>query len=128
MADAFEARALALLTASDVPTFQSRGAALLRDFPKTEAWFFWWMRDVHASRLFVSQRKMDPDIWESIPDSTNAEEAMHWKLYCAAGRNHALMEGLHALYAVAHHYQRLYTATLRTFIIIANCIYIALHR
>ncbi|TFK35257.1 hypothetical protein BDQ12DRAFT_668748 [Crucibulum laeve] len=54
LADAFEAQAIGLLTATDC--------------------------------------KMDPDVWNSIPDSTNAEEAMHWKLYCAAGRNHELME------------------------------------
>ena len=62
--------------------------------------------------LFESKRKMDTDIWESIPESTNAEEAMHWKLYAAAGRNHAFFEGLVSLHAVAVYFERLYKAEM----------------
>ncbi|KAJ6481243.1 hypothetical protein C8R47DRAFT_1322273 [Mycena vitilis] len=111
-ADAFEYRVLALLEAADSEQFQARAAAVIRDFPKTESWLRWWMRESHAVMLFASARKMDPEIWDSIPDSTNAEEAFHWKLYCAAGRLHALMEGLYSLFAVAEYYQRLYTGTI----------------
>ncbi|KAJ7024054.1 hypothetical protein C8F04DRAFT_890996, partial [Mycena alexandri] len=111
-ADAFEFRVLALLTAADSEQFQARAHAVIRDFPKTESWLGWWMRKSHAMMLFASERKMDPEIWDSIPDSTNAEEALHWKLYCAAGRNHGLMEGLHSLFAVAEYYQRLYSGTI----------------
>lgn len=114
LADAFEARALALLKADDVEQFALRAKVILRDFPKTEAWLRWWMRPSHASMLFVSQRIMEPAIWESIPDTTNAEEAMHWKLYAAAGRNHELLEGMYALYSVALYYQRIYTGSLST--------------
>ncbi|KAJ6473065.1 hypothetical protein C8R45DRAFT_1163444 [Mycena sanguinolenta] len=111
-AAAFEYRVLALLDAADSEQFQARAAAVIRDFPKTESWLRWWMRESHAVMLFASERKMDPDIWDSIPDSTNPEEALHWKLYCAVGRLHALMEGLRSLYAVAEYYQRLYTGTV----------------
>ncbi|KAJ7719645.1 hypothetical protein B0H16DRAFT_1278560, partial [Mycena metata] len=83
-ADAFEFRVLALLTAADSEEFQARADAVIRDFPKTESWLGWWMRKSHAMMLFASERRMDPEIWDSIPDSTNAEEALHWKLYCAA--------------------------------------------
>ncbi|KAJ7017996.1 hypothetical protein C8F04DRAFT_978179 [Mycena alexandri] len=111
-ADAFEFRVLALLSAADSEQFQARADAVIRDFLKTESWLGWWMRKSHAMMLFASERKMDPEIWDSIPDSTNAEEALHWKLYCAAGRNHGLMEGLHSLFAVAEYYQRLYSGTI----------------
>lgn len=120
----FEARALGLLKASDKADFQRRAQVLLRDFPKTEPWLRWWMRDTHAAMLFESERRMDPAIWDSIPETTNAEEAMHWKLYAAAGRNHALMEGLCALSSVAAYFERLYTASLRTyFMIYLECMF-----
>ncbi|KAJ7440431.1 hypothetical protein FB451DRAFT_1191601 [Mycena latifolia] len=114
-AEAFEFRVLALLDAPNSEEFQARAAAVIRDFPKTESWLGWWMRKPHAIMLFASERKMDPELWDSIPDSTNAEEAFHWKLYCAAGRLHALMEGFRALFAVAEYYHRLYTGTIVIF-------------
>ncbi|KAJ6478267.1 hypothetical protein C8R45DRAFT_1216466 [Mycena sanguinolenta] len=96
-AAAFEYRVLALLDAADSEQFQARAAAVIRDFPKTESWLRWWMRESHAVMLFASERKMDPEIWDSIPDIE---------------RLHALMEGLWSLYAVAEYYQRLYTGTI----------------
>jgi hypothetical protein len=56
------------------------------------------MRESHASMLFLLQRKMDPDLWEAIPETMNAEEAMHWKMYSAAGHDHEFLEGMHLLF------------------------------
>jgi hypothetical protein len=47
-----------------------------------------------------------------MPDTTNAKEAMHWKLYSAVGRDLSLMDGLYGLHAVAEYYLRIYTASL----------------
>lgn len=110
--DAFVQRAVGLLLVPTEDEFSLRAKLILRDFPKTASWLNWWIRPAHASMLFDAHRKMDITIWDSIPDTTNAEEAMNWKLYAAAGRNHALMEGLHSLYAVAAYYERLYRETL----------------
>jgi hypothetical protein len=65
--------------------------------------------------IFESQKLMDASIWDAIPDTTNAEEAMHWKLYAAARRKHSFFEGLKALYAIAVYYARLFNATNSTF-------------
>lgn len=73
------------------------------------------MRESHASILFKTERQMDPEIWDSIPDTTNAEEAMHWKLYSAAGKDQWFMDGMHVLYAVESHFHRQYTATISKF-------------
>ena len=105
--DAFTGRALGLLQASSSDEFQRRGQLIIRDFPKLKSWMEWWMRPVHASMLFKSERVMDLQIWKSLPATNNAEEAMHWKLYSACGRDHRFLEGMNALYAVATHYQRL---------------------
>lgn len=106
--DAFTERALGLLRCSNSEEFQSRASLIVRDFPKLKSWVEWWMRPAHASMLFQSERTMDVQIWDSLPNTTNAEEAMHWKLYSACGRDHSFMEGMNALYAVASHYQRLH--------------------
>lgn len=110
-ADFFIARALALLEAPNSIEFASRAALIIEEYPKLEAWMDWWTRPVHAAMLFSSERQMDLEIWESLPDTNNAEEAMHWKLYCACGRNHDFLEGMVSLFAVAEYYSRIYTAT-----------------
>ncbi|EKM79081.1 hypothetical protein AGABI1DRAFT_128246 [Agaricus bisporus var. burnettii JB137-S8] len=48
----------------------------------------------------ASQRAMEDDVWHSLPDTTNAQEAAHWATYRAAGTNHSLLAGLEALHAV----------------------------
>ncbi|KAF9030656.1 hypothetical protein BJ165DRAFT_1358700 [Panaeolus papilionaceus] len=39
-------------------------------------------------------------------------ESMHWKLYSACGRNHAFLEGMYSLHAVAIYYEQLFLASL----------------
>jgi hypothetical protein len=99
--DTFIKQTMGLLSSPTNKEFLVQARQIVCDFPKTATWLEWWLRPAHASILFESQRVMDIAIWDSIPDSTNAEEAMHWKLYSAAGRNHNFFEGLRSLYAVA---------------------------
>jgi hypothetical protein len=75
------------------------------DFPKAEKWIRWWMLPAHASMLFPAARKMSPELWDSIPDTSNAEEAMHWKIYAAVGNSFSLIEGLRALVQFAEYYE-----------------------
>ncbi|OBZ71233.1 hypothetical protein A0H81_08564 [Grifola frondosa] len=84
---AFQRHAEALLNAPDIDTFKECANTLLAAFPKVKPWLSWWLRDAHASMLFDSQRKMEPEIWDSIPETTNAEEAMHWTLHCTRSSN-----------------------------------------
>lgn len=80
-----------------VAAFKAR-ALIIRDFPKLKAWMEWWMRPSHATMLFSSQRLMEGHVVESIPATTNAEEAMHWRFYSAAGRDHSFMHGMMSLF------------------------------
>ena len=89
--DVFTERALGLLQCSSSDEFQRRAHLIVRDFPKLKSWMEWWMRPAHASMLFESEREMDLKIWESLPHTNNAEEAMHWKLFSACGRDHAFL-------------------------------------
>jgi hypothetical protein len=113
MKEAFTQRALALLHCSNSDDFNLRANLIIRDFPPLKSWMEWWMRPAHASILFESERQMDIEIWDSIPKTTNAEEAMHWKLYSGCGRDHGFMEGMLSLYKVAEYYQRLLEGILR---------------
>ncbi|KAI0683118.1 hypothetical protein BC835DRAFT_1311235 [Cytidiella melzeri] len=106
-ANAFKARMDTLLDVPDMKSFLAQATSLVKDFPKIAPWLSWWLKEEHASMLFLSQRTMSEFIWDSIPETTNAEEAMHWKLYSAVGRNHTFLEGLQALYKVAEYYQRM---------------------
>ena len=106
--DAFIQWAVGLLSVPTEDKFSLCAKLILRDFPKTASWLNWWIQPAHASMLFEAHWKMDINIWNAIPVTMNAEEAMHWKLYAAAGRNHSLMEGLRSLYAVAAYYERSY--------------------
>ena len=106
----FAKRALALLDAPNSEEFIAHAALLVRDFPRLASWMEWWMRPAHASMLFESERKMDIDIWNSLPADNNAEESMHWKLYSACGRDHNFLEGMYSLHAVAVYYERRHVA------------------
>lgn len=116
--DAFKRRAMSLLDLGNSDEFLTQVQFILSDFPKLKPWIDWWMRPSHASLLFESERKMDIDLWNSIPDTNNAEESMHWKLYSACGRDHLFLEGIHSLYSVAAYYEKLYNAATSKFYLI----------
>ncbi|KAH6880960.1 hypothetical protein BKA70DRAFT_1411486 [Coprinopsis sp. MPI-PUGE-AT-0042] len=103
----WETRALALVTTKDAARFLELGNELLQDFPKVESWLRWWLRREVAERIFASQRIMEPLLWDALPDSTNAEEAIHWTLYSGTGRNHSFIDGLKALHAMALYFERI---------------------
>ena len=111
---AFEERVLGLLDVESLDDFKDAVKLLIRDFPNIESWISWWVDDKHAPLLFEAHRSMDAATWKSIPDTTNAEEAMHWKLYAASGRNHDILEGLRALHRLAEYYEQRFAAVNST--------------
>jgi hypothetical protein len=110
LADAFESRALALLDAEDVNSFTKMCGALLRDFPNVENWLQWWQQERPARMLFKPFRVMSDELWQKLPRTTNAEEALHFRLYAAVGRDLGLLEGLEGLFKFAEHLQTMSTA------------------
>ncbi|ODQ53259.1 hypothetical protein SAICODRAFT_71244 [Saitoella complicata NRRL Y-17804] len=69
------------------------------------AWLNWWIKPVHAKMLFRSYQTIHPNLLEGMPDTTNAEESLHWKIYLACGtvQSHRweVLEGLSQLYRFA---------------------------
>ncbi|KAG2133699.1 hypothetical protein DEU56DRAFT_888775 [Suillus clintonianus] len=104
-ADNFQSRALALLSVSDMDTFKQKVTSLLRDYPKLKPWLEWWLRDSHAQMLFPPFQKMKTGLFQAMPNSTNAEEAMHAKLYATVGKRYHLMEGLLCLQVFMESFQ-----------------------
>jgi hypothetical protein len=98
-----------LQACTDNEEFQKIARRIVHKWPRTSTWIAWWTRPSHAPMIFKSQVVMDADIWDSIPDDTNAEESMHWRLYCGASRDHDLISGLYALHGMAQYFERLFT-------------------
>ena len=97
--DTFESHALGLLEAINAEAFKAHAAALIHDFPGVKNWMDWWQQDRPSRMLFKPFRTMKEDLWKQLPDTTNAEEAMHFRLYSGLGRNLGLMEGLEGLFS-----------------------------
>lgn len=106
-AEIFRTRVLALLDMPGVDEFLSAAMEIRRDFPATKRWLAWWMRKEHAAMLFVSHRTMDAITWESIPATSNAEEAMHWTIYVGAGKQLEVIPGILALWSVGNYFDEL---------------------
>ncbi|KAL1715944.1 hypothetical protein EV715DRAFT_293655 [Schizophyllum commune] len=99
-------RARDLVNLKSKADFQSAANSLLRDFPKVQPWLEWWLRDNTARMVFESQREMDIELWNSLPETTNAEESLHNKIYKGIGKDFTLMEGLNALWLFADGLQK----------------------
>ncbi|KIK04782.1 hypothetical protein K443DRAFT_4324 [Laccaria amethystina LaAM-08-1] len=108
--EAFKTRALGLLSVASGDEFDKQANLIIQDFPKLKPWMEWWMRPSHATMLFSSQRLMEEHVVESMPNTTNAEEAMHWRFYSATGRDHSFMHGMNSLYKIAMDFERQFDA------------------
>lgn len=53
---------------------------------------------------------MDAIIWKSLPDSTNAKEAIHFSMYCQQGKDHDFLHGLAVLKKIADTFEQKYNA------------------
>lgn len=96
-----------LLECDNHELFIKQCGALLQLVPDIQPWLVWYLRPAHARMLFAAKREMEIEVWDSLPDTTNAEEAMHWKMYAGTGRDHDFLEGLEALWAFGRYYKRI---------------------
>ena len=105
-----------LLSAETLQELLEHAEEIKRRWPAVTPWISWWMREDHVQMLFESARKMDRTLWEAIPETTNAEESMHHKIYQAVGRDHPhMIEAVLALEKFAQHFETLLNSTLGSF-------------
>lgn len=113
---AFLDRGFALLNSKDTNEFRANCDILLVDYPDIKPWMAWYKREPVARMLFKSECTMESYIWDSIPETTNAEEAMHWKLYVGLGRDHDFFYGIEAILKAAQHFEQCWRAAKREYI------------
>lgn len=111
--DIFENYTRKLLYCQSMDEFTNCAESFIRDFPKAESWIRWWMLPAHATMLFPSFRVMTPELWSLLPDTTNAEEAQHWKIYAAIAKRLALIPGIKGLFKFVETYRKLEEAAAR---------------
>jgi hypothetical protein len=70
---------------------------IISQWPSLKDWIDWWNQEGNKQMIFRAYRKMDEKLWEALPDTTNAEESMHYKIYQAIGKGHGIIEGLQSL-------------------------------
>lgn len=106
-------RGFALLESKNTDDFRTNCDVLLVDYPIIKPWMAWYKREPVARMLFKSQSTMEASIWDSIPETTNAEEAMHWKLYAGLGRDHDFFYGIEAILRASQHFEQRWDAVKR---------------
>ncbi|KAF7310175.1 hypothetical protein MIND_00391100 [Mycena indigotica] len=106
----FRELAQRMLRAKDLDQLHAFGNDLMTAFEHASPWAEWWLRADHARMLFAAAREMDPAIAMSLPDTTNAAEAMNSRIYAMAERKNQLVPGLAALIRVGDTFERRYYA------------------
>ncbi|KAF7288965.1 hypothetical protein MIND_01413100 [Mycena indigotica] len=106
----FRELAQRMLRAKDLDQLHAFGNDLMTAFEHATPWAEWWLRADHARMLFAAAREMDPAIAMSLPDTTNAAEAMNSRIYAMAERKNQLIPGLAALIRVGDTFERRYYA------------------
>jgi hypothetical protein len=109
----FKNLANGLVTASP-QQFRQDVQTLKRKFPLAGPWIDWWQASTVAKKLFKAKSEMHPIIRLIIPDTTNAGESQHNKIYIAAGKYLPVFQGLVNLVFYFGYYERRFSAMIST--------------
>ncbi|KAJ3563967.1 hypothetical protein NP233_g8597 [Leucocoprinus birnbaumii] len=96
---------LALTEAEDLVTMKEQGKKIVDRFKDTAAFVLFWTSNLIGPMLLRARRLMDEKLWDSTPNSTNAQESFHYWLYRAIGIAHSVFSGLDGLFRVAMHFE-----------------------
>ncbi|KAJ7196708.1 hypothetical protein GGX14DRAFT_318451, partial [Mycena pura] len=106
----FRKYAYRLLKQKDMVALRTCADEFIHMFPLAKPWIEWWMRPTHAPMLFLASVKMSKRLWDSLPATTNAEEAMHERFYRMIGRQNSMFYGMAGLVRSAETFERSYNA------------------
>jgi hypothetical protein len=93
-AEEFARAAMHLVEIKDYTELRQDADALHSRWPHCRSWLEWWIGNSAAKTLFKAQRTMLKEASDKIPDSTNAQEAMHKYFYMALGNKHNIITGV----------------------------------
>lgn len=111
----FQSLALGLMTLPTINAFQRQVQTIGENFPQLQTWLDWWLHPNRKRMIFEAFRQMPISDWDKAPDTTNAEEAQHRKIYTAVGKSHEFFSGLEALFTMANLYETMHSAVLCKF-------------
>lgn len=120
----FRRRALDLLKVISVEELEAEVNRIVQKWPATTNFFKWWTVREHAMMLFPSHQ-IDHRLFDQLQDTTNAEEAMHPKLYKGIkghqdvnSRKFDVVAGLYALADFAMYWHRQYLAVQSAYLLV----------
>jgi hypothetical protein len=104
---------MSLIEITDLSDFQKKIASFQKQWPRAYRWLSWWLIPEHAMMLFPSIRTMPEDLAAKLPETTNAEEAMHATIYrTVQSRHNPFFQGLDGLLAVEKVFRQEYQSAL----------------
>jgi len=91
--DDFAKATMHLVNIEEYVEFMQEIEAICTRWPLCQPWLDWWLHNSAAKTLFKARRTMSQEASDRIPDSTNAQEAMHRYFYMASNKNHNIITG-----------------------------------
>ena len=113
---AFKKYARSLKMAESYTEFLRRAKALVTRFPRAKRWVDWWTQPPIANMLILDRSAGSSDNCLNLPETTNAQEAAHFSMYCRQGKKHELITGLKKCYAIAKEHETSWDAVKRQYL------------
>ncbi|KAJ3554223.1 hypothetical protein NP233_g12468 [Leucocoprinus birnbaumii] len=95
-----------LASIEDVGKSDHLRVKLTKKWPKAAVFFAFWATGPAAKMLSAVHSSMPKEVRDTLPNTTNAQEALHWLFYRAVELGHSLLSGLAALYRVVMKFQQ----------------------
>lgn len=111
----FQHLCMGLTKVADIQDLRHRANAIIEEFPLTRDFMTWWLHPDRAPLIFAADRVMDPGTFSRLPETTNAEESQHNKLYSISGRGNDFLEGAEGLHTYSEYCLRMYLASRSKF-------------
>lgn len=67
-------------------------------FPLAKGWISWWLRPANASMIFPAKSRMDVELVDQIPNTSNPVEHQHSLLHRSNGIDQDLIPGIKKLH------------------------------
>ena len=75
-------------------TFDETVFNLIKKFPLCVNWLEWWLRPETKQMIFKPFMKMNDKLQSEVPNTTNAQESMHFVFYQIGDYNNSICQGL----------------------------------
>src|SRR3954468_19877570 len=91
--DDFATAAMALIRLETPNELHECAQKIRNQWPNAQSWLDWWLHSDAGKTLFQSTQTMSKDAAELLPQTTNAQEALHRQYYMTAAKNQSILSG-----------------------------------